>query len=139
MTRWLAPTAFFIFVLLFLIPLVTALDVGEYRESFKNAKISLKNISKNLSSMKEVNASVVEELRGNVSSLKSKLNITDVEIAKERLEVEKKTIGAVRNDISKVESLDKEVLLAVFGTFGVLTGFWGVFFIHTILSYRRQR
>ena len=139
MTRWLAPTAFFIFVLLFLIPLVTALDVGKYRESFKNAKISLKNISKNLSSMKEVNASVVEELRGNVSSLKSKLNITDVEIAKERLEVEKKTIGAVRNDISKVESLDKEVLLAVFGTFGVLTGFWGVFFIHTILSYRRQR
>jgi len=139
MTRWLAPTAFFIFVLLFLIPLVTALDVGKYRESFKNAKIGLKNISKNLSSMKEVNASVVEELRGNVSSLKSKLNITDVEIAKERVEVEKKTIGAVRNDISKVESLDKEVLLAVFGTFGVLTGFWGVFFIHTILSYRRQR
>jgi len=139
MTRWLAPTAFFIFALLFLIPLVTALDVGKYRESFKNAKISLKNISKNLSSMKEVNASVVEELRGNVSSLKSKLNITDVEIAKERLEVEKKTIEAVRNDISKVESLDKEVLLAVFGTFGVLTGFWGVFFVHTILSYRRQR
>jgi hypothetical protein len=139
MTRWLVPVACFILALLFLFSLVAATEIGKYRESFGNAKFEINRINANLSYMEGVTESAVEELRGRVSRLKSEFNITDMEVAEERLEVEKKATEALRNNVSKVKSVNKKVLLAVFGTFGVLAGFWGAFFVYTFLCTIRKR
>ena len=139
MTRWLVSATFFILAILSLIPLVAAIEIGKYRASFEKAKIEFNKINESLSYMNEVNESAIEELRGRIAHLKSELNITDLEKAKERVEVEKTATEALRNKVSNVESQKRAVLLAVFGNFGALTGFWAAFFVYRILRYKRQR
>lgn len=141
MKRWLIPA---MFILVFLVtpllnPSVATTELGKYRENFENATFELRKINESLSSMETANVSALEELRATVSILKNELNVTDMEVAASMIEIERNATDALRNSVSEVKSQNKKAFATVFGTFGLLTGFWGAFFVYTILSSRMKR
>ena len=141
MRRWLIPATFILVFLMapLLNPSGAMTELGEYRENFENATFELSKINESLSSMETTNVSALEELRATVSILKNELNVTDMEAAASMLEIERNARDALRNNVSEAESQNKKVFATVFGTFGLLTGFWGAFSVYTILSSRMKR
>jgi len=116
------------------IPSEAVMEIGKYRESFENAQLELKKINESLAPIEGVNISGIEELRDKVSNLKADLNVTDMDAMKERLEIESDETATLRSEVSKLELWNKRIFSGVFGTFGLLAGFWSVFLLYTFLS-----
>lgn len=143
-TRMVVPVTFFIIALLCLLTMLsvhsgTATEIGKYRESFENAQVELKEVNESLALLERVNVSAIEVLREKVSSLKAELNVTEMDAVKERLEIECNATNALRSEVSKLEQCNKKIFSGVFGTFGLLAGFWSAFLLYTLLSAIMKR
>ena len=138
-TKWLVSATFFILTIVwlantFVVPSGAAADIGKYRESFGNAQVELEKINVSLASLDRVNVSAIEAIRGKVTSLKSALNVSDVDAVKEAIKIESNETEVLRVEVSKLEPQNKNIFLGVFGTFGLLGGFWSAFILYTLLS-----
>lgn len=139
-TRWLVSAIFLIFLALawvsstFFVTSVAATDVGKYRESFGNAQAELESLNESFASLERANVSAVDAIREKVNSLKSSLNVSDIDVVKEEIAIESNVTEALRGEVSKLNIGNRGVFWGVFATLGLLGGFWSAFLLYTLLS-----
>ena len=132
-TLILATVAFMALLSLISVPLEAQVDIGHYRESFEDAQAELEKINETLASLEQVNSSAVETLRGEVASTKCALNVSDMSVVQEEMAREENMTVDLQRKIALLHS-PRGILLGVYGTLGLLTGFWASFLLGTLIT-----